>query len=127
LNRALPTLLRQPWRAPEETETAVAQTDGPEALAGETDDPSSTLKREDLEALSRHSAIRWISGVGSGPAASDEEGPDMFDERPRRSDPNFFARYSFPDLSVLRVTLGYGVPAILSIGLATLCFCRRDL
>jgi len=33
----------------------------------------------------------------------------------------------FHDVSLVRVLLGYGLPTILSIALATWCFCRRDL
>ncbi len=45
---------------------------------------------------------------------------------PKRGD-KFFDREAFQDISLWRVTLGYGIPTLLSIGLATLVFCRRDL
>ena len=39
----------------------------------------------------------------------------------------YFDREAFADISLWRVSLGYGIPTLLSIGLATLVFCRRDL
>lgn len=45
---------------------------------------------------------------------------------PRKND-KFFDREAFEDVSLLRVSLGYGIPTLLAIGLATLVFCRRDL
>jgi hypothetical protein len=39
----------------------------------------------------------------------------------------FFDREEFEDISLWRVSLGYGIPTLLAIGLATLVFCRRDL
>jgi ABC-type transport system involved in multi-copper enzyme maturation permease subunit len=38
-----------------------------------------------------------------------------------------FFRGDFQDFSLLRVLLGYGLPTLACIGLATLSFCRRDL
>ena len=41
---------------------------------------------------------------------------------------SFFDRAdAFDDFSLTSVVLGYGVPTLLAISLATLCFCRRDL
>ncbi len=51
----------------------------------------------------------------------------MGPSRPQRDNPKFFEREGFDDFSLFRVTLGYGLPAIAAIGLATLCFCWRDL
>ena len=41
--------------------------------------------------------------------------------------PEFFEGQDFEDFSLLRVTIGYGLPTILSVVLATICFYRRDL
>jgi hypothetical protein len=41
--------------------------------------------------------------------------------------PGFFGSKDFGDFSLARVMLGYGIPTLLAIGLATVCFCRRDL
>jgi ABC-type transport system involved in multi-copper enzyme maturation permease subunit len=39
----------------------------------------------------------------------------------------FMDSEDYEDVLLWRVTLGYGLPTLLSIGLATLVFCRRDL
>ena len=41
--------------------------------------------------------------------------------------PGFYNREDFEDVSLLRLLLGYGIPTLLSISLATFCFARRDL
>jgi hypothetical protein len=41
--------------------------------------------------------------------------------------PGFYNRDSFKDVSLLRLLLGYGIPTLLSISLATFCFSIRDL
>jgi len=45
---------------------------------------------------------------------------------PQRN-PAFFERDNYKDFSLLRVLLGYGIPTLAAVGLATLCFCRRDM
>jgi len=47
-------------------------------------------------------------------------------EKPAQ-DPTFYDRGDFGDFSLLRVVLGYGIPTLTAVALATLCFCRRDL
>ena len=39
----------------------------------------------------------------------------------------FYGREEFQDVSLLRLLLGYGIPTLLSIALATFCFAIRDL
>lgn len=46
---------------------------------------------------------------------------------PPKKNGKFFDREAFKDISLGRVTLGYGLPALLAIALATVVFCRRDL
>jgi hypothetical protein len=46
---------------------------------------------------------------------------------PPRSSPDYYALRSYEDFSLWRVVLGYGIPTLASIALATLCFCWRDL
>jgi hypothetical protein len=41
--------------------------------------------------------------------------------------PSFFERDESRDFSLAKVLLGYGLPTLAATGLATLCFCRRDL
>jgi len=41
--------------------------------------------------------------------------------------PGFFERDDFREFSLTKVLLGYGIPTLASLGLAVLCFCRRDL
>ena len=95
LNRALPTLLRTPWR-----------TTG-DGAAGLDQDP-------DMETRAREAAafLQSLWGSAAEPA-------------PRKQE--FFDSTAFEDFSVVRVLLGYGIPTALAVGLATLCFCLRDL
>jgi ABC-type transport system involved in multi-copper enzyme maturation permease subunit len=90
LNRALPFLLRQPWRSEAGSKEGIG----------------------DLTALVQSvEKLADVFGVASQP-------------QPRR--PGFF-RGDFHDFSLLRVLLGYGLPTLACVGLATLSFCRRDL
>jgi hypothetical protein len=58
---------------------------------------------------------RWVNIFSpSGPA-------------PEASRPEFFEGEKFEDLSVVRVALGYGVPSVVAVFLAGVCFYRRDL
>jgi ABC-type transport system involved in multi-copper enzyme maturation permease subunit len=45
---------------------------------------------------------------------------------PSRKD-GFFERDNFEDFSLARVLLGYGIPTLAAVALATFCFCSRDL
>ena len=47
--------------------------------------------------------------------------------RPKTSKGDFFETKEFEDFSLFRVTLGYGLPTLAAIILATLCFYWRDL
>ena len=69
---------------------------------------------EEMEALARQAAL-FLSGLSGNPAP------------PRRPEPEFFNRDHFQDFSLPWVVLGYGIPTLAAIALATLCFCRRDL
>lgn len=46
---------------------------------------------------------------------------------PAPPQPGFFERDEFHEFSLTKVLLGYGIPTLASLGLAVLCFCRRDL
>jgi ABC-type transport system involved in multi-copper enzyme maturation permease subunit len=46
---------------------------------------------------------------------------------PTAAKPEFFESEEFADFSLLRVVLGYGLPTVLAVILAILCFCWRDL
>lgn len=46
---------------------------------------------------------------------------------PPKPEPGFYGREEFQDVSLLRLLLGYGIPTLLSIALATFCFAIRDL
>jgi hypothetical protein len=46
---------------------------------------------------------------------------------PKAAKPDFFEGEKFDDFSLLRVTLGYGLPTLAAVILATLCFYWRDL
>jgi ABC-type transport system involved in multi-copper enzyme maturation permease subunit len=47
--------------------------------------------------------------------------------RPSREQEDFFNRRDFEDFSATRVTLGYGIPTLIALGLASFVFYRRDL
>jgi len=47
--------------------------------------------------------------------------------KPKATKPDFFEGEKFDDFSLFRVTLGYGLPTIASVILASLCFYWRDL
>jgi ABC-type transport system involved in multi-copper enzyme maturation permease subunit len=47
--------------------------------------------------------------------------------KPKASKPDFFEGEKFDDFSVFRVTLGYGLPTIATVILASLCFYWRDM
>jgi len=46
---------------------------------------------------------------------------------PEASKPDFFEGEKFEDFSVVRVALGYGIPSVVAVLLAGICFYRRDL
>jgi hypothetical protein len=47
--------------------------------------------------------------------------------KPKASKPDFFEGEKFDDFSLFRVTLGYGLPTIAAVILASLCFYWRDM
>ncbi len=47
--------------------------------------------------------------------------------KPKAAKPDFFEGEKFDDFSLFRVTLGYGLPTIASVILASLCFYWRDM
>ncbi len=104
LDRALPTLLRQPWRE-----------DPQEAAAGQELEVLSP--EQELEVLSPEGAnfLRRLSGVPVVPV------------EPVREESAFYESDDFEDFSLARVALGYGIPTLAAVALATLCFCWRDL
>lgn len=61
-------------------------------------------------------ALRFFSSLGSGTSVPESRDDDFFN--PTKD---------FTDVSLRRILLGYGTPLILSISIATLCFCLRDL
>ena len=72
------------------------------------------MSDQELDALARQAAhfLNVLSGADAGKAA-DENQP-------------FFDRQEFDDISLARVVLGYGIPTLAAITLATLSFSRRD-
>ncbi len=98
LSQAVPALLRQPWRP------------GDLASGRATADVQ-------LEEVTRQAADFWTTLSGTPP-----EPPP-----PPARKPTFFERDEFHDFSLAKVLLGYGLPTLAATGLATLCFCRRDL
>jgi len=48
-------------------------------------------------------------------------------EPPRRDSGGFFERGNYEDFSFWKVFLGYSIPTLAAVALATWCFCQRDL
>jgi hypothetical protein len=80
----------------------------------EADTGSPAASQEEMEALRRMGEVFVTALSGGSPARPPEPSP-------------FYDRDKSLDFSLARVVLGYGVPTLLAIGLATLCFCLRDL
>jgi ABC-type transport system involved in multi-copper enzyme maturation permease subunit len=72
------------------------------------------LSGEDAEVLARQAdyVMNFLSGKPAPPA-------------PRKD--GFFEKGDYKDFSLARVLLGYGVPTLAAVALATFCFCSRDL
>ena len=70
----------------------------------------------DLDATFRD-ALNFFSSLGGG--SSPEPKP--------KERGSFFERGDYEDFSLFRVILGYGIPTLVSIALATFCFCLRDV
>jgi ABC-type transport system involved in multi-copper enzyme maturation permease subunit len=80
----------------------------------DSSDVSETPTDQDLEAAARQAAqvLNFFSGGY---------------QQPEPRERAFFERDNYQDFSLIRVILGYGLPTLLAIGMATLCFCWRDL
>ncbi len=76
----------------------------------EKDETAETIEVDDFSAIFK--PVGNIMGFGAPP--------------PKKNG-KFFESADYEDVSLWRVTLGYGIPTLLAIGLATLVFCRRDL
>jgi hypothetical protein len=78
------------------------------------EDSQQAATEEELAALSRQAAhfLKVFSGVP---------------EQPVEQKPTFFDHDEYADFSLARVLLGYGIPTLAAVALATLCFCLRDL
>jgi ABC-type transport system involved in multi-copper enzyme maturation permease subunit len=73
------------------------------------------LSSADAEAMARQ-ASQFLSILsGSQP------------QPPPRESGDFFQRGNYEDFSFWKVFLGYSIPTLAAVGLATWCFCRRDL
>ncbi len=53
--------------------------------------------------------------------------PTPHSSPPPKPEPEFYGRESFEEVSLFQVLLGYGIPTLFCIALATFCFARRDL
>jgi ABC-type transport system involved in multi-copper enzyme maturation permease subunit len=74
----------------------------------------STIEQADAEAFSRQAS--HFLDVLSGKRI-----------QMQKSKPDFFEPGKFEDFSLAQVALGYSVPTLIAVGLAVLCFHRRDL
>lgn len=97
LNQSLPTLLRTPWQSHD--------------IAASTEMDS---KEKDMQAAAEQAADFLNVLTGRAPTA-------------HRPPPAFYGRGNYEDFSLFRVVMGYGIPTLACVGLATLLFCRRDL
>jgi len=98
LNQRMPKLLRQPWHG---TGTAP---DRQQPARDEEDDAGAQM------------VARWL-GLSSGQSPLPSP----------KQQPQFYQREGFREFSLVRVLLGYGIPTLLSVGLAAVWFSRRDL
>jgi len=81
----------------------------------ETDvDPKDTANAQNMDAFTRQMS-NFFSVLSGAPS------------KPKASKPDFFEGEKFDDFSLLRVTLGYALPTLAAVILATLCFYLRDL
>lgn len=108
----------------------------------------STFKLESLSPISLSQAIPTLlrqpwRGVEAEPGPSDEDAQlealraqaahflsvlsGGAPQRQRAANTPFFDHPEYKDFSLWRVVLGYGVPTLAAVGLATLWFCLRDL
>ncbi len=78
----------------------------------EVDDEKTAANQAETRAMARQAAL--FLGALSG-------------TKVEASKPGYFEPDKFDDFSLVRVTLGYGIPTLAAVGLAVLCFCRRDL
>lgn len=92
-------------------------------------------------AVSTQLRQNWRQSEDEAKAASNMQDMQQFSEqmsnffsrlsgapaRPKTSKGDFFETKDFEDFSLFRVTLGYGLPTLAAIILATLCFYWRDL
>jgi ABC-type transport system involved in multi-copper enzyme maturation permease subunit len=72
------------------------------------------VSQADMEDMARQAA-EFMSALSGSPQPRAERSPD------------FFERDEYQDFSLWRVLLGYGLPTLAAVGLATLCFSWRDL
>ena len=83
-------------------------------LFGDKDKASEGVNAKDALALSQQAA-HFLSVLSGAPAQQQQEQPAFFDPG------------KFEDFSLWRVFVGYSVPTLAAIGLAMVCFYRRDL
>jgi hypothetical protein len=81
----------------------------------EEEGPEPPLNAEDAEAMAR-TAAQFLSLLSGAPPPP-----------PPRQSGDFFDRGSYDDFSFWSVFLGYSIPTLAAVALATWCFCRRDL
>jgi len=77
-------------------------------------DTEEPLGDDEAEIYAQQAAavVNWLAGAQSPPPQSKND---------------FLHRDNYEDFSLLRVLLGYGIPTLAAVALATLCFCSRDL
>jgi hypothetical protein len=72
-------------------------------------------------------ANKKITNTSTGQSPDSFSVPSGTKPKPKAAKPDFFERDEFEDFSLLRVTLGYGLPTLVAVILATLSFYLRDL
>ena len=105
----------------------------------------STFSLEELSPISLSQATttqlrrQWLGGDDESKTATNKEEAEallrlgtnlssmLFGGQTQQSKPGYFEPGKFEDFSLVRVTLGYGAGTLIAVGLAVLCFCRRDL
>ena len=81
----------------------------------EQEDGRPKINAADAQAMTRQAA-QFLSVLSGSPPP-----------QPDHDSSKFFDTHDYEDFSFWKVFLGYSIPTLAAVGLATWCFCRRDL
>jgi ABC-type transport system involved in multi-copper enzyme maturation permease subunit len=125
LNQALPALLRQSWYEGEEDPAVDLGTEYEKVARQEGEEGPEVNPGTEYEEAAHQLNAFFASFPSTQPPLELE--PEPAPETESETESGFYNQEGFQDVSLLRLLLGYGIPTLLSIALATFCFSRRDL